>query len=144
MGLPEVELNVGARIEQILKIIFLDLISIFYPSVSSQTSCMMVPIYHTDNIMEVDQCFVLLEGSDPEEFFAFAENVLQERMRQEEEKVRLEKEALEAAANKVTTKVICVNKETSSEGKEGKKSGLFCWGTFVSDTGGVENRTFVN
>ena len=104
----------------------------------------MVPTYHTENILEVDQCFVLLQGSDHEEFFAFAENVLQERIRQKEEKVRLEKEALEAAANKVTTKVISVNKETSTEGKEEKKYELFCWGTFVSDTGGVEKRTFVN
>ena len=98
-------------------------------------------LFHTKDIVEVDQCFVLLQDSDHEQFFAFAENVLQERKRQIEEKVRLEKEALEAAANIVTTKVIHVNKE---DAKEGKKPGLFCWGTFVSDTGGVEKRTFVN
>ena len=99
-------------------------------------------LYHSDKIVEVDQCFVLLDDVEPDQFFEFAENVLQERMRQVEEKARVEEEALEALKNKVEIKVINVNKEVSTQG-EGNQQ-LFCWGTFISDTGGVEKCTFMN
>ena len=58
---------------------------------------------------------------------------------QAEMKERVEKEPAESDIA-VQTKVINVNKTS----KHDNQQNLFCWGTFVSDVGGIEKRSFVN
>ena len=98
------------------------------------------PLGH--GIIEVDQSFVLAEDAtdeDREGFFENVEKYLLERIHQAEMKERVEKEPAESDIA-VQTKVINVNKTS----KHDNQQNLFCWGTFVSDAGGTEKRSFVN
>ena len=99
-----------------------------------------LPLGHS--IIEVDQSFVLAEDAsdeDKEGFFENVEKYLLERIRQAEMKERVEKEPAESDIA-VQTKVISVNKTS----KHDNQQNLFCWGTFVSDAGEIEKRSFVN
>ena len=96
----------------------------------------------SENIIEIDQSFVLVEASetDAEIFFQTVEKYLEERIQRQEDEERKKLEREKADENIVVeNKVINVNNSS----KEDTKS-LFCWGTFVSDTGNIEKRTFLS
>ena len=102
---------------------------------------MDTPLALGHSIIEVDQSFVLAEDASDEDREGFFENVekyLRERIRQAEMKERVEKEPAESDIA-VQTKVISVNKTSKHDNQN-----VFCWGTFLSDAGGIEKRSFVN
>ena len=93
------------------------------------------------NIVEVDQCFVLVGGdrSDFETFFETVEQYLEERIQKQ-----LEEDAVvepSEADMVVETKVINVNNTSKHDNQHQE---LFCWGTFYSESGTIEKRSFVN
>ena len=93
------------------------------------------------NIIEVDQCFVLAGGdkSDFEMFFETVEQYLLERIqKQQEEDAVVEASEVDMV---VETKVINVNNTSKHDNQHQE---LFCWGTFLSDSGTIEKRSFVN
>ena len=93
------------------------------------------------NIIEIDQSFVLIDGSetDNETFFETVENYVLQRILAQEKQESNERDQSPADIA-VETKVINVNKTS----KQNNQQQLFCWGTFVSDSGNIEKRTFVN
>ena len=93
------------------------------------------------NIIEIDQSFVLIDGSetDTETFFETVENYVLQRILAQEKQESNERDQSPADIA-VETKVINVNKTS----KQNNQQQLFCWGTFVSDSGNIEKRTFVN
>lgn len=95
----------------------------------------------SSNIVELDQCLVLVDGdkSDFETFFETVEQYLLERIQKQQEEVA-EVEPLEVDMV-VETKVINVNKTSKHDNQHQE---LFCWGTFLSDSGTIEKRSFVN
>ena len=96
----------------------------------------------SENIVEIDQSFVLIDGNDAdkESFFETVENFVLERMRRQEEQLEQERNERHQSQTDIVveTKVINVNK-TSKQNNQ-----AFCWGTFISDSGNIEKRTFVN
>ena len=97
------------------------------------------------NIVEVDQCFLLADAGattreDAEIFFESVEKLLEGRIRARE--AEAEAGAGEEPAEGdgvVQTKVISVSRAAQHNNQQ-----MFCWGTFISDSGSVEKRTFVN
>ena len=97
----------------------------------------------SSNIVEVDQCFLLAAAGattqeDAEIFFASVEKLLEERIRAVEAEAGADKEPAEGDVV-VQTKVINVSRTSQQNNQQ-----MFCWGTFISDSGSVEKRTFVN
>ena len=97
----------------------------------------------SSNIVEVDQCFLLAAAGatsqeDAEIFFASVEKLLEERIRAVEAEAGAEEEPAEGDVV-VQTKVINVSRTAQQNNQQ-----MFCWGTFISDSGSVEKRTFVN
>ena len=95
------------------------------------------------NIVEVDQCFLLADAGattreDAEMFFESVEKLLEGRIRAREAEAGDEEEAAEGDGV-VQTKVISVSRTAQHNNQQ-----MFCWGTFISDSGSVEKRTFVN
>ena len=92
----------------------------------------------SNNIVEVDQCFVSTDPTiNPEEFFKMAEQQLLERIRKMEE-MNASLESIEEEVE-VQTKVIAIKDK-----KEGNaSSSMIGWGTFFNDQGRVEKREFV-
>ena len=93
------------------------------------------------NIVEVDQCFLLADAGattqeDAEMFFESVEKLLEERIRAREAEAGAEPADGDGV---VQTKVISVSRTAQHNNQQ-----MFCWGTFISDSGSVEKRTFVN
>ena len=94
------------------------------------------------NIVEVDQCFLLADAGattreDAEMFFESVEKLLEGRIRAREAETGAEEAA--EGDGVVQTKVISVSRTAQHNNQQ-----MFCWGTFISDSGSVEKRTFVN
>ena len=95
------------------------------------------------NIVEVDQCFLLADAGattreDAEIFFESVEKLLEGRIRAREAEAGAGEEAADGDGV-VQTKVISVSRTAQHNNQQ-----MFCWGTFISDSGSVEKRTFVN
>ena len=99
----------------------------------------------SSNIVEVDQCFLLAAAGatsqeDADIFFASVEKLLEERIRAVEAEAEAGAEEEPAEGDVVVqTKVINVSRTSQQNNQQ-----MFCWGTFISDSGSVEKRTFVN
>ena len=94
------------------------------------------------NIVEVDQCFLLADAGattqeDAEMFFESVEKLLEGRIRAREAETAAGEEP--AGDGVVQTRVISVSRTAQHNNQQ-----MFCWGTFISGSGSVEKRTFVN
>merc|ERR1739836_72838 len=88
----------------------------------------------SSNIVEVDQCFLLAAAGataqeDADIFFASVEKLLEERIRAVEAETGAEEEPAEGDVV-VQTKVINVSRTSQQNNQH-----MFCWGTFISDSG---------